>query len=100
MGSPQVISCTVSTVSGVELESSSVMISWSSPGGRAITNSGRRTISPTTSSGNNYTSTLQITFLREGTRDVGNFRCSWMILGTIVSRDIEVQSLSGKFSFT
>ena len=78
VGSPQDIRCIVSTVSGVEL--SSVMISWMGPGGESITNDSRVTISPTTSSGNNYTSSLQFTYLMEG--DEGMYTCNVMILET------------------
>ena len=66
VGSPQDIQCIVSTVSGVEL--SSVMISWMGPAGESIINDSRVTISPTTSSGNNYTSSLQFTYLMEEMR--------------------------------
>ena len=92
MGSPQVINCTVSTVSGVE--SSSVMISWVGPGG-VITNDSRMTISLTISSGNNYTSSLQFTYLMEG--DEGTYTCNVMILETSGLQLIELQSLTGKF---
>ena len=92
MGSPQVINCTVSTVSGVE--SSSVMISWMGPGG-VITNDSRVTISPTTSSGNTYTSSLQFTYLMEG--DEGIYTCNIMILDTSITQSVELQSLTSKF---
>ena len=91
MGSPQVISCTVSTVSGVE--SSSVMISWMGPRG-IITNDSTVTISPTTSSGNNYASSLQFTYLMEG--DDGIYTCNVMISGTGGSDSIEIQLLASK----
>ena len=89
MGSPQVIDCTVSTVSGVE--SSSVMISWMGPGGSSIMNDSRVTISPTTSSGNTYTSSLQFTYLIEG--DMGNYTCNVMILETSELQSVELQSI-------
>ena len=91
VGSPQDIQCIVSTVSGVEL--SSVMISWMGPGGESITNDSRVTISPTTSSGNNYTSSLQFTYLMEG--DEGMYTCDVMILETISSDFINIQNLTG-----
>ena len=91
MGSPQVINCTMSTVSGVE--SSSVMISWMGPGGN-IPNASRVTISPTTSSGNTYTSNLQFTYLMKG--DEGMYTCNVMILDTSGSQSVELQSLTGK----
>ena len=78
MGSRQVINCTVSTVSGVE--SSSVMISWIGPGGGSIMTDCRVNISMITSSGNNYTSSLQFAYLMEG--DEGIYTCNVIILGT------------------
>ena len=93
VGSPQDIQCIVSTVSGVEL--SSVMISWMGPGGESITNDSRVTISPTTSSGNNYTSSLQFTYLMEG--DEGMYTCNVMILDTSASDFIHINNLVGKF---
>ena len=92
VGRPQVINCTVSTVSGVE--SSSVMISWMGPGG-VITNDSRVTINPTTFSGNTYTSGLQFTYLMEG--DEGTYTCNVMILETSGSQKVELQSLASEF---
>ena len=91
VGSPQVINCTVSTVSGVE--SSSVMISWMGPGGGSIMSDSRVTISPITSSSNTYTSSLQFTYLMEG--DEGTYTCNVIILETSGSRSVELQSLTG-----
>ena len=91
VGSPQDIQCTVSTVSGVEF--SSVMISWMGPGGNIITNNSRVTISPTSVSGNNYTSSLQFMYLMEG--DEGTYECSVMILETFVNNSVELRSLDG-----
>ena len=88
MGSPQLINCTVSTVSGVE--SSSVMISWMGSGG-VITNDSRVTISPTTSSGNTYTSSLRFTYLLQS--DEGNYICTVMILQTSVSESVQIQAI-------
>ena len=92
VGSPQDIQCIMSTVSGVEL--SSVMISWIGPGGESITNDSRVTISPTTSSGDNYTSSLQFTYLMEG--DEGMYTCNVLILDTVASSFIDVYNLTGK----
>ena len=92
MGSPQVINCTVSTVSGVEF--SSVMISWRGPGGGSIISDSRVTISPTTSSGNTYTSSLEFTYLMEGDEDT--YTCNVMILETSGSQSTELQSLTSK----
>ena len=93
VGSQQDIQCIVSTVSGVEL--SSVMISWMGPGGESITNDSRVTISPTTYSGNNYTSNLQFTYLMEG--DEGMYTCNVMILETTGSQFVELGNLIGKY---
>ena len=92
VGSPQDIQCIVSTVSGVEL--SSVMISWMGPGEESITNDSRVIISPTTSNGNNYTNSLQFTYLMEG--DEGMYTCNVMILETNTSHLIDVRNLTGK----
>ena len=92
VGSPQDIQCTVSTVSGVEL--SSVMISWMGPGGDTITNDSRVTISPTSGSGNNYTSNLQFMYLMEG--DVGTYECKVNILEATAANSAEVDHISGR----
>ena len=92
VGSPQDIQCIVSTVSGVEL--SSVMISWMGPGGESITNDSRVTISPTTSSGNNYTSSLQFTYLMEGYEGVYTVRVT--ILDTVILQTIVIDTLTSK----
>ena len=92
VGSPQDIQCTVSTVSGVEL--SSVMMSWMGPGGDTIRNDSRVTISPTSGSGNNYTSRLQLTYLAEG--DIGNYICMAMILDTTASGSIIATDIVGE----
>ena len=91
VGSPQDIQCIVCTVSGVEL--SSVMISWMGPRGESITSDSRVTISPTTSSGNNYTSSLQFTYLMEG--DEGMYTCNVSILETNGLQPVELQDLIG-----
>ena len=75
------------------VELSLVMISWMGPGGESITNDSRLTISPTTSSGNNYTSSLQFTHLMEG--DEGMYTCNVMILETIGSQSTELSNLYG-----
>ena len=87
VGSPQVINCTVSTVSGVE--PSSVMISWMGPGGDSTMTDCRVNIT-TTSSGNNYTSSLQFTYLMEG--DEGTYTCNVMILETSGSQSVELST--------
>ena len=94
VGSSQDIHCTVSTVKGVEL--SAVMISWTGPGGDPIASDGRVTISATTSSGDDFISTLQFAYLMEG--DEGIYTCSVMILETSASNGIEIVNLVGKYS--
>ena len=89
MGSPQVINCTVSTVSGVE--SSLVIISWMGPGG-AITNDSRVTISPTTFDGSYYISSLSFEYLVE--EDEGTYICSVTILDTRKSESIAMSLTS------
>ena len=91
VNSPQFINCTVSTLSGVN--SSSVMISWMGPVG-SITNDSRVTISPTTSSGNTYSSSLQFTYLIEG--DSGTYTCDVMIMGASVTKSVQLPSLISK----
>ena len=93
VGSPQDIHCTVGTVDGVEF--STVLISWTRPGGDTITNDSRVTISPTTSSGNDYISTLQFAYLMEG--DEGMYTCNVMILETSASNSIEIVNLISKY---
>ena len=92
VGSPQDIQCIVNTVSGVEL--GSVMISWMGPGGESITNNSRVTISATTSSGNNYTSSLKFTYLMEG--DEGMYTCNVMILETTLSNTFQLNDVASK----
>ena len=93
MGSPQVINCTVSTVSGVEF--SSVIINWMGPGGGgSVISDSRVTISPVTSSSNTYTSSLQFAYILQG--DKGNYICNVMILETSASQSVELQSLTCK----
>ena len=92
VGSPQVINCTVSTVSGVE--SSSVMISWRGPGNIATSDGRIFSIGSVTDDGNNmYTRSLQFTYLME--RDEGTYTCNVMILETSGSQSVELQSLTG-----
>ena len=95
MGNPQVINCTVSTVSGVE--SSLVMISWMGHGRSSIISDSRVTISPTTTSGGyNYTNSLQFTYLMEG--DEGTYICNVMILETSGSQSVELEPLLCEYS--
>jgi len=88
------LECLLSTVSGVEFDS--VMISWMGPGGDTITNDSRVTISPTSSSGNSYTSSIQFTYLMEG--DNGTYTCNVMILETIGSSSVILETLISEYS--
>ena len=96
VGSPQIINCGVSTVSGVE--SSSVMINWMEPREGSIISDDRVMMSPVTSSVNFYTSSLQFTYLMEG--DEGTYTCNVMILETIASQSVELQPLTSKLCMT
>ena len=93
VGNREVVTCTVSGAVGVNL--GSVMISWTGPGGANITNS-RVTIGPTTSSGNNFLSTLRFEFLMEG--DEGIYTCNVNILNTTVSGTSDLSALIGKLT--
>ena len=93
VGSPQGIECIVNTVSGVDF--SSVMISWMGPKGNVTTDSNRVLISPTTSIGNNYTSSIHFIYLIEG--DEGIYICSVMILESIQSGSVTLGNLSSKY---
>ena len=84
----------MSTVGGVEL--SSIMISWMGPGGDTIRNNSRVTISPTSGSGNNYTSSLQFMYLMEG--DEGRYDCSVMILDTTMFSVVQLDKFTSKNS--
>ena len=94
-GSPQVINCIVGTVSGVE--SSSVMISWMGPGVGSVISDNRVTISPTTSSGNTYTSSVQFDYLVE--EDDGTYTCNVEILETTMFASIDLQNFLRKCSY-
>ena len=93
VGSYQVIDCIVNSFSEVD-----ITISWIGPGGGAIINDNRVSISPTTSGGNNYTSSVQFTYLMEG--DEGTYTCNVMILETTISQLVEIQSLTSKLTAT
>ena len=91
LGSPQDINCIVSTVSGVE--SDAVRISWIGPNGNSITANNRMMISPTSSSNNNHTSSLQFAYLIE--EDVGLYMCSVTILDASGFDSIAIGNFSG-----
>ena len=94
VGNPQIIQCRVTTVSGVE--SSSVVINWMGPGGDSITNNSRVAIGPTSSSGNNHTSSLQFIYLMEG--DNGTYTCNVMILEVIDLTSVILEALTSECS--
>ena len=94
VGSNRTIDCTMRTVNGVK--PSDVEISWMGPRGGSITNDSRVTISPTTSSGNTYTSSLLITYLLK--ENVGNYTCIVMILETTGSQSIQLGPLTRKLA--
>ena len=94
MGSPQVINCTVSTLSNIE--PMSVTITWMGPGENSvITDTGRIATVFTTSSDGNYTSGLQFTYLMEG--DEGTYTCNVMISNASESQSVVLETLGGKF---
>ena len=92
VGSPQVINCTVSTVSGVDINS--VIFSWTGPGGDPVTTDCRVAIMLVSTSSNTYTSSLQFGYLMEG--DEGMYTCNVMILEASGSQSVELQSLTSK----
>ena len=85
--------CAVTTVGAVE--SSSVMISWIGPQ-ENITNNNKVTITPTVSSGNAYSSSLQFNNLNK--IDEGTYTCNVMIVDTNRSQSVEIQSFTSKLS--
>ena len=93
MGSPQVIKCIVSTVSGVE--STLVIVSWMGPGGKIDTTNSRVYIGSVTPGGNNtFTSSLQFTYLMEG--DEGTYTCNVTILESSGNSSVDILSLASK----
>ena len=93
VGNPLTIECVVTTVSGV----SNVTINWSDPARNLIMNYTRITISPTTPTNNVFTSSLQFEYLIE--RDEGTYTCNVMILETINSSVVEIQTPNSEFFF-
>ena len=95
VGSPQVITCRVTTVHGVA--SNSVMITWMGPGGSIISDNSdsRMTSSATTISDTSYTNRLQFAYLMEG--DEGTYACSVRILDIIVPYPVAIETLSGMY---
>ena len=96
MGDALNLDCVVTTASKVK--SSLIIFYWVGPGGNTITNDSRVTISPTTSNGNNYTSSIQFTYLMEG--DEGTYTCNVMILETNGSASDNLETLASKLPST
>jgi len=94
VGDVLTLECLVSTVSGVELDA--VMISWIGPGGDNIMINDRVTIISTTTSYNNFTSSIQFAYLMEG--DNGTYLCNVMILETNGSSSVLLETLISEFS--
>ena len=91
MGSPQVIRCIANTTTVLDVNL--VIFTWIRPRGDTNTNDNRVIINPTTSSGNNYTSSIQFTYLMEG--DEGTYMCNVMILETNGSASVILETLTG-----
>ena len=91
VGDPLTIQCIVNTVPGV----STVSIIWTVPGGDIIVNHSRVTITPTNSSGNNFTSSLQFEYLTE--EDSNQYTCNAMILETNASETFGLFGATGNF---
>ena len=91
MGSPQMIQCIANTTTVLDVDL--VMFTWIRPGGDIITSDSRVTINPTTSSGNNYTSSIQFTYLMEG--DEGTYMCNVTIFGITGSALVVLEPLNG-----
>jgi len=72
-----------------------VVFDWTGPGGGSITTNSRVIISPTTSSGNNYTSSLQFTYLMEG--DEGTYTCNVSLLIVSASESVQIEALNGMY---
>ena len=92
IGSSQAIECTTQ-IQFKGVEANSVRFNWIGPNGISITNDDRVNISPTSSSNNTFTSTLQFSYLMKG--DEGIYRCNVTILRTTVQGNTEIQTLTG-----
>ena len=88
MGSPQVINCTATTSTLLD-----VVFNWIGPSGNIVDDS-RVTISPTTSSGDTYTSSLQFDYLMEG--DEGTYTCVVSLLSSNNSDSVNISALTGQ----
>ena len=88
VGDPQVINCTAVTPTLLD-----VVFNWIGPSGNIVDDS-RVTISPTTSSGDIYTSSLQFTYLMEG--DEGTYTCVVSLLSINNSASVNISELIGQ----
>ena len=91
MGSPQVINCIVTEVSGVTPDSG--IIIWIGPNGEMVMNNSRTMIM---SDDNFYTSSLQFTYLMEG--DNGTYACNFMAGEISILQSVELP-VTSKLSF-
>ena len=91
VGNRQMIYCMANTTTVLDINL--VMFTWIRPGGDTITNDSRVTINPTTSIGNNYTSSIQFTYLMEG--DEGTYTCNVTTFGKTGSASVVLESLNG-----
>ena len=98
VGDSLVLTCTVSTLNGVELNA--VMIIWLDTEDDPLMDDGRVTISPTASIGNNtFASSLNFTYLMGGDiSDQGTYTCNVMILDASGSDSFVIESLSGQYA--
>ena len=98
VGDPLVLTCTVSTLIGVELDA--VMIMWLDSEDDPLMDDGRVTISPTASIGSNtFASSLSFAYLMGGDySDEGSYTCNVMILDASGSDSFVIESLSGQYA--
>ena len=94
VGSPQVINCTVTEVSGV-VPNSGIII-WSGPNGDIMNTSRTMIMDAYIFDDNIYTSSLQFTYLMEG--DEGTYTCNFMAGEISVSQSVELP-VTSKLSF-
>ena len=99
VGSSLDLTCTVSTLIGVELNA--VMIIWlDTEGNSLMMDDSRVSISPTTSiDSKNFTSSLSFDFLMEGDfGDEGTYTCDVMILDANGNDSFVIESLNGPYT--
>ena len=99
VGDSLVLTCTVGTFTGVELNAE--MISWlDTEGNPLMMDDGRVTISPTSTIGNNiFVRNLSFSFLMDGDYgDDGTYTCDVVILDTSGSDSFVIKSLGGQYT--